>query len=243
MTEQIHLISTIKRQLRQQGKTYRDLAIELGLSEPSIKRLLSSGQLSVDRLIQVSHFLGFTLAEIAQEAALSQSRLRTLSEAQEKELVSDPKLLLVAACVLNHWGLLDIVRAYRLSETECLKRLLKLDKLHLINLLPGNRIRLNVSRDFEWLANGPIRRYFREEGLSDFLNGAFSQNDETLTFTHAMLTESATIKMQAELAKLRQRFSELHDESLSAPLAKRRGTGVLLAMREWEPVGFTALRR
>lgn len=73
--------------------------------------------------------------------------LHTLSEAQEKELVSDEKLLLVAVC-LNQWEIADIVRAYRLSEAECIQCLVKLDRLRLITLLPGNRIRLNVARDF-----------------------------------------------------------------------------------------------
>lgn len=58
-----------------------------------------------------------------------------------------------------------------------------------------------------------------------------------------MLTESAPARMQAELRRLRQKFTELHEESLAAPLAKRRGGGLLLAMGEWEPAGFTKLRR
>jgi hypothetical protein len=49
--------------------------------------------------------------------------------------------------------------------------------------------------------------------------------------------------MQAELRKLRQKFAELHEESLAEPLDKRRGTGMLLAMREWEIRAFVELRR
>jgi hypothetical protein len=58
-----------------------------------------------------------------------------------------------------------------------------------------------------------------------------------------MLTESARAKLQQELRQLRSRFAQLHDESLAAPLAQRRGTGLLLALREWEPAGFASLRR
>lgn len=58
-----------------------------------------------------------------------------------------------------------------------------------------------------------------------------------------MLTADASTQFQAELRRLRQKFSELHQESLSAPLAQRRGIGLLMALREWEPVGFAALRR
>ena len=130
-----------------------------------------------------------------------------------------------------------------MTEAECIGRLLKLDRLRLIQLLPGNRIRLNVTRDFDWRPNGPIRTFFKKRGLGDFLDSGFVQVDEVLSFSHAMLTEPAVEKMKAEMRKLRQKFAELHEESLSAPLSKRTGTGMLLAMREWELDAFTALRR
>src|ERR1035438_2925863 len=108
MTETSQLISTIKQQLKSQGLTYRDVASALKLSEPSVKRLFASGRFTVDRLVQISNFLGFTLAELSKEAMDGQPRLRTLTEKQERELVSDPKQLLVAVCALNHWSLAEI---------------------------------------------------------------------------------------------------------------------------------------
>ena len=243
MSEVNQLLTTIKRQLKLQGKTYRDVAAALALSEASVKRLLTSDTLGVDRLVQVANLLGFTLAELAQEAAARDARVRTLTPAQEKELVLDTRMLLVAVCALNHWTLQDMLAVYDLSETECLQRLLHLDRLRLIALMPGNRIRLNVARDFDWLDNGPIRQYFRAEGLDDFLDSPFGRADESLTFAHGMLTESALARLQADVRQLRARFAELHEESLASPLPKRRGSGLLLALREWEPAAFTALRR
>lgn len=242
MAEIEQLVSTLKRQLRKQGKTYKEVAAELNLSEPSVKRLFASGKFGLDRLVQIANFLGFTLAELAQEAVANAQRLHNLSLAQEKELVSDTKLLLVAACALNHWTFNDIVGTYRLTQAECLKKLLHLDRLRLISLMPGNRIRLNVARDFDWIAHGPIKQYFREQGLHDFLDGTFTDDDEAMIFSHGMLTEAAIAKIQVEIRQLRQRFAELHEESLASPLPKRRGTGLLMALREWEPSEFTKLR-
>lgn len=242
MSELDQLVATLKRRLKQQGLTYRDLATALGLSEASVKRLFASRRFTLERLLEIGNLLGFTLAELAQEAAQSNSRLHTLSESQERELVSDEKLLLVTVCVLNHWSLADILSLYRLTEAECIRCLARLDRLRLIQLLPGNRVRLNVARDFDWLPGGPIRSFFRSQGLGDFLRSDFEGADEAMTFTHGMLTESALAKLQAEIRKLRQRFAELHEESLAAPLAKRRGTALLLAMRRWEPAAFTRLR-
>ena len=243
MTEADQLISTLKKQLKSQGMTYRDVARALKLSEPSVKRLFASGRFTVERLVQVSNLLGFTLAELSREALASRMRLSTLTEKQEREVVSDPKLLVIAVCALNHWTMDEIVELYKVSVPECIKYLLQLDKLRIIDLLPGNRIRLNVARDFDWLPSGPIRQYFRSNGLNDFLKSDFSRTDEAMTFVHGMFTDQALAQITDELRRLRQKFAELHEESLSAPLSKRRGIGLLLAMRGWEPTDFSRLRR
>jgi len=242
MSELDRLVGTLKQRLKSQGITYRELATRLGLSEASVKRMFATRRFSLDRLLEISHLLGFSLAELAQEAALSGTRLHTLSEVQERELVSDEKLLLVAVCVLNHWTFDEILAVYRLGEAECIQRLARLDRLRLLDLLPGNRVRLNVARDFDWLPAGPIRSFFRRQGLGDFLHSDFAAADEVMAFSHGMLTESALAKLQAEIRTLRRRFAELHEESLAAPLAKRHGTGMLLALREWELGAFTRLR-
>lgn len=243
MNEIRQLVRTLKRRLKIQGMTYRDLGQALDLSEASVKRLFASERFSLDRVVEIAHLLGYTLAEIAQEAAVAEQRLHTLTAAQEKELVSDAKLLLVAVCALNQWETGDIVARYQISEAECIQRLVRLDRLRLITLLPGNRIRLNVARDFDWLPRGPIRTYFREHGMHDFLSSEFAGENAVMAFSHAMLTDAAVAKMHAEMRKLRQKFAELHEESLASPLPKRHGTGMLIALREWEIVAFSELRR
>ena len=238
------LVKTIKKHLKAQGFAYRELALALNLSEPSVKRMFASQRFTLDRLVEISHFLGFTLAELAHEAVVSENLVHTLSEKQEAELVSDDRLLLVAICSLNHWTINDIVSAYRLTEAECIQRLIQLERLRLIALLPGNRVRLNVARDFDWRIKGPIRQFFRKQGgLHDFLDSDFAQSDEAMGFSHAMLTDSAIDKLLSDLRQLRQHFAELHGDSLSVPLSKRRGVGLLMAIREWEIEAFRKLRR
>jgi transcriptional regulator with XRE-family HTH domain len=243
MSETVHLVATIKKKLKNQGITYRDLAQKLDLSEPSIKRILTSGRLTIDRLLQISNLLGYTLAELTKEATSEQPRLTTLTEKQEREVVSDSKLLIVAVCALNQWTLEEMLAYYQLTKTECIKYLLQLDKLRIIDLLPNNRIRINVSRDFDWLPLGPIKQYFQSRGIYDFLESNFTQEDEVMAFVHGMFSDQACLQIQDELRRLRLKFAELHEESLSVPLDKRSGMGLLFATRKWEPIDFRKLRR
>ncbi|MBL8516123.1 MAG: helix-turn-helix transcriptional regulator [Betaproteobacteria bacterium] len=243
MGELDQIIAAAKAELKARGLTYRDVAPRMGLSEASVKRLFASRRFTAERLIQVANLLGLTLAELAERADQSQRRIRRLTEAQERELVSSHKLILVAACVLNHWRLADITGTYRISETEAIRMLVKLDRLGLIALQPGNRIRLNVAQDFEWLPDGPIRRFFRSHWLADFHDSDFSREEEEAVFLHGMLTPVALAALREDIRRLRQRFAEHVADSLKAPRAQRAGTGLMLSMREWEPQEFTALRR
>ncbi|MPQ66607.1 MULTISPECIES: helix-turn-helix transcriptional regulator [unclassified Pseudomonas] len=243
MTPITQLIATIKQRLKSAGMTYRDVAQALDLSEPSVKRLLASGRLTVERLAQFCDLLGLTMAELLQESEASAPRLQMLTHEQEAQLVSNEKLLLVVVCALNQWSLEDMVSAYHLSKAECIKHLLVLERMGLADLKPGNRIRLLVARDFDWLPDGPIRHFFVQQGLPDFMASRFDLADETLDFAHGMLTKAAYVQLQVEMHRLRGKLAALHSESLSAPLSEKRGTALLLAMRVWEPRVFRKLKR
>jgi len=243
MDEVTQTIGTVKRLLKAQGLTYRDVASALELSEASVKRVFSEESFTVERLARIAHLLGFTLAELLAEAAAQVPPLRFLTAEQEAKVVGDGKLLLVTVCALNRWTLTEIVEVYRLNRAECLKQLLVLDRMGLIELLPGDRIRPLVARDFDWLPDGPIRRYFMENALDDFLDSDFNQPEEALEFAQGLVTEAALAQLRLELRRLRSRMAALHEESMAAPLEQRRGIGVMLALRRWEPEGFKKLRR
>ncbi|GAA5785950.1 helix-turn-helix domain-containing protein [Chitiniphilus shinanonensis] len=241
MREVDELLVALKRHLRQRGLTYRALAPQLGLSEASVKRLFANGRLTVERLAEICRLADLTVAELAL-AAQAGHEVSRLSTAQEAELVADELLLLVAVCVLNHWQATDILAHYRLDEPQLVLRLTRLDRLGLIALLPGNRIRLAVARDFDWLPDGPIRRYFREHAEDDFLADGFA-DEACFFFSHGMLTPAARERLVGQLAELRREFAAQHQASLPQPLGQRRGHGLLVALREWEPSAFAKYRR
>jgi hypothetical protein len=132
---------------------------------------------------------------------------------------------------------------YRLSKAEVVTQLLRLDRLQLIALLPENRVRLKVARDFGWLPDGPIQRFFRERVQTDFLDANFEYAGELLRFQYAMLTPAANLRFQQRLLRLVQEFTEFHKDCVGAPADERYGTSLLVAMRPWELAAFDSLRR
>jgi hypothetical protein len=100
---------------------------------------------------------GFTeLLTLANNAVL---KVQTLTVAQERNIVENPKLLLVGVCIINGFSFADIMHKYQFTEPELIGLFVQLDTLQIIELLPENRYHLKISSDFHWQHNGPIQRF------------------------------------------------------------------------------------
>lgn len=243
MRESELVIDTLKAELRKQGRTYQDLTEVLDLSHASIKRLFADCDFTLERLEAICKFLGLDMAELFRLADKKQARLNRLTVEQEQQLVGDTKLLCVAHALLNRWPLEEVLATYALTEHEAIRLLAKLDKLKLIELLPGNRYKLLVSRKFQWLPNGPIQQFFEKQLQADFFASSFNQSGERRLFHSANLSRGSIDKLERVLAKVADEINELHLADEALPPAQRIGMSVVLAMRPWEAKPFKALRR
>lgn len=243
MTQTTALLRTLKRALKAHGITYAQVGLALNLSEASVKRQFSGQRFTLERLERIAALLGCDFADLIQLMQAEAPVVRHLTAAQEAELVADMRLLLVAICMLNHWRFEDVLATYALDEHEGLRLLVRLDRLGLIELLPGNRVRLKVARDFHWLPDGPIERFFRAQVKDDFFRVRFEGPGELLLFANGMLSRSANAQLQQRLRRVAAEFADLHAADASLPLSERFGTSLLLALRPWELAAFEALRR
>jgi len=128
----------------------------------------------------------------------------------------------------------QIVERYRLTEAETTRCLARLDRLGIIELLPGNRIKLLIDEHFEWLRNGPIERFYEEQIQAQFLHARFDAEVELRQFQFGLLGEGASRSMIKKLRDLAREFTELHRADTKLPLNQRYSMGLLIAMRPWE---------
>ena len=243
MSTTADLVLALKKELKAAHMTYADLARKLDMAESSVKRMLAKGDMSLSRIDAICRALKLDFAELARRVADAQPLLAELTQAQEKAVVADKKLLLVAICVLSQWTLEQITGNYRLSEAECIKYLAQLDRIGIIELRPLNRYRLKLAKTFRWRPHGPVMNYFREHALLDYYSGGFDGHGEGLLLVHGSISRALAPCFVERLQRVAQDFAQQHqaDQKLSA--AAREGYTLVLAMRSWEFEAFATLRR
>lgn len=234
------LIATIKQELKIRSLGYRDVAQALGVSENSIKIRFSTQRLSYAHIATIAELLGLTMSELMLK--MERPKPWKLTAALENNLLSNMRRLLVLVRIQNDWTVDDIVETYDLTRAECIKYLLELQKLELIELLPNERVRKLHPLTTIFAHDGPFQRHVIHHA-PDFFDHPFDDELASFNVLNGMLS-SATIKQfQEELRALRQRFMELHEESRFVPLHDRHSFVMLLSGREWELPEFAAMRK
>ena len=237
------LLQALRVEMRRAGLTYRALAERVGMSESSIKRVFSQGDMSLGRLSQFCQAVGVSMHDVLQQALQAAPETDRLTLEQERSLVADPVLLLVAVCCLGHWSFEQILETYRVEAAPCIAALARLDRLGLIELKPLNRYRLRVSRAFRWRPDGPVQAYFREHVVQDYFGGRFDATGETLMAVHGRLSSASAQELAQHVERLAGELSRLHQEDARLPAAARDGYTLVVGLRSWELAAFTGLRR
>ncbi|HUG22806.1 helix-turn-helix domain-containing protein [Piscinibacter sp.] len=237
------LVTALKAELKAAGITYAELATQLGMSESSIKRVFAKADMPLSRIDDVLRVLKMDFADLARQVADAQPLRRELSLEQEKAVVADRRLLLLAICCLSHWTFEQMTTTYTFSEPECIAYLVALDKLGIIELRPLNRYRLKVAKGFRWRPHGPVMAYFREHVAADYYSGGFDGDGELLMLVHGQISPSQASNFVERLQRVGQDFAQQHlaDQKLKA--AQRRPYTLVVGMRSWLFAAFRDLKR
>ncbi len=234
MARSPQLIDFLKQELRAQGVTYKTLAQQLSLSESTIKQMFSAKNFSLRRMDQICEILGIELTDLLARYDAREPKMEQLTLENERRLISDIPLLIVAYCVTNHWSMEDIMRNYDLGETECIRCLAQLDRMRMIELLPENKVKLLISKNFQWHKNGPIEQFFRTEVQARFFSGSFKSQDSLHLVKLGDLSDKSIAQIIERLNSVGELYEELSKEDRRQPFDQRFGSSMVIAIRKWE---------
>lgn len=243
MSTTADLVAALKKELKTAQMTYADLAQQLGMAESSVKRMLAKGDMPLSRIDAICRALALDFADLARHVADNQPLLRELTPEQERAVVADKKLLLMAICVLSQWTLEQVTTAYRLTEAEGIQYLAQLDRIGIIELRPANRYRLKLAKTFRWRPHGAVMNYFREHALLDYFAGGFDGPGEGVLLVHGAISRSLAPAFMERMQRVAHDFAQQHLADQKLPQSEREGYTLLLALRSWEFEAFAGMRR
>jgi transcriptional regulator with XRE-family HTH domain len=237
------LVTALKAELKAAGITYADLAEQLGMAESSIKRIFAKADMPLSRIDEVLRVLKMDFAELARQIADAQPLRRELTLEQEQAVVKDRKLLLLAICAFSQWSFEQMTTTYAVTEAECVKYLLQLDKLGIIELRPLNRYRLKVAKGFRWRPHGPVMKYFREQVADDYFSGGFDADGELLMLVHGQVSAGQAASFVERLQRVGQDFAQQHLAEQKLSPERKRSYTLVVGMRSWFFGAFQDLKR
>ncbi len=238
-----YLFSSLKNQLRKNRVTYLDVANALHLSEASVKRMFSHKNMSLSRFDQVLKLINMDFTDLVKVAEEQIPYISRLTESQERELVSDTQLLLVAIAIRNQLSIEEIVIRYDVELSHCRALLQKLQALGLIEIKQNDLVKLRISRQFQWIPNGPIEQFFRTNTLAEFFDSAFDKTEENLAVAHGMLSKKSNERIRELSDRLITEFYSLYEQDVKRPNSERVGTTLIAAVRPLELSVFKKMRR
>lgn len=243
MSQLSEVCSILKSTLKQQNITYKMLAERLTMSEANVKRMFSLKQFSLVRLEEICQVAGLSLSDLFLLVESQKQKLIHLTSEQEQELIDNPKLFLVAACVRDGWRFDEIILHYQIDQFECIQLMAKLDRLRIIQLLPDNQYKMLISQNFQWLPNGPLEKFMEKNGINKFMASSFVGENSFRFYIRGTYSQTSIDIIERKLSQLKKEVALLNQEDALLPLEKRQHIGLLLAMRPWELPQFKALRR
>jgi len=243
MSQTNKIILTLKKTLKVKGLKYVDVAKHLHISESSIKRQFTHGDISLNRLEKICELVNMEISDLLELVQIENMQVEQLTISQERKIVSDTKLMLVTVSVMNQLTFDEIYQLYNFEKPELIKLLLQLEKIHLIQLNPNNKIKALISRTFQWQKNGPIQKYFENHIQDDFFNCQFNHLGELRIVINGMISTSSNQVMQKKIKQLVQNFSDFAYKDQNISFDRRYGSTMVIAIRPWELSEFAMYRR
>jgi hypothetical protein len=238
-TEQALLLSELKRVLKERNIRYRDIAVLLGTSETTVKRHLAGRGLALSTLEAICAIAGIRLFDLAEMAAQRRStKQRALTAGQEQALADDLFTAFLFLLLRYDWSPAEIQQEFGLGEPELVLRLRKLERLRLLDLYPGNRVKLLTVRYPDWQFGGPLRRVIDLSIRSHFEKMDFHDPRATWELETVKLSAGSIAQLRTMIAALTQRTRELAAEDHTLAADQLEWFSLLCAARPIDPRVF-----
>ena len=231
------LINTLKKALKLKGITYPKLAKMLDISEATIGRNFSEGNFSLKRFIKICSLIGVSIEDLIQMGEKEEPTIQITYTLEQEHLLAKNKNYLVFMDLLTLGNTPNqIAKDYGLDEGILIKILSGLEKVGLIEWLPGNKAKLTPPHILQFIRNGPCEKAYTRDYIYDFLEGSFEGENELVFMGWMQLSAQQQQKL---LTSFKEQIREVKKDLKISHLldVPKDPCGLVLAFKPWAPSG------
>ena len=137
--------------MKAKNETYESLAKQLSMSSSGLKKLFAAKDCSLNKLVAICSVLNIDINELLKSSETIKSTEINFSKVQEDFFIKNPNHFYFFWELIDNDMSLDKLRSlYGLNEISIKRYLMDLDKMGLIELHPGDKIKHAYSGKTHW---------------------------------------------------------------------------------------------
>ncbi len=209
----------------------------LDISDATVKRTFSIGSFSLERFLKIGDLIDLSFQDLAQLEEQTENKIQFYYTREQEEFLARPEninhFLLYES--LNYlMSLEDVVEEFGISKDHLVKLLSGLEKIGLIERLPGNKLKKVSLYPINWIRDGVLDRAYRGAILDDFFEPFKESIDDFLSMDMIYMSGESRKKWESKLKEisLEMKKEMYREQILGIP---HDSLGVVIGVRRYVP--------
>ncbi len=219
--------------------SYAEVADELNISEPTVKRLMTQSKMSVSQFEDLCNVLGVSPLEVLSSSIEEPSGFTQLSPDQEDFLYTHPKLDYIFLRLMFGFTIEDIISELGLSKREANHALRQLELYKLIKINKNRKVRVLKKGPFKWRENGPFHLHTKIPFFKSLIK-YFAKHVENkrpnyfLSGFELYLTDENHKRLQSDIDELIEKYKKATrlDQSIF-PISQLKPYSVIIGLDQY----------
>lgn len=212
-------LQLIKDRLKAKDISYRDLAEHMDVSVVTVKRLLNSSDISMERLMTLAEMVDCTLSELLSKAENNPQPHHVFSPKQDEYFDRYPNLMHYFFELFNLGKTpQEIAKSYKLNKTSTYLYLRALENIELVKLLPEDKVQFLIRPPAGFADDSRVLRKQlvshiekTHHVIMNMDSDSKNRRDYFMLVKPLHLSSALYDRMLTELSKIIDRFSEISE--------------------------------
>ena len=236
------IFTTLQHHLEAQVNGIKHMSEQLQISEEALQHIFTTQDCSFKMLENMCQIAGYKLEELFVNMPKEPQFIEYLTQQNEIELLSNKKLFAVAVCATYLMSFKEILEKVRVHKVELKILLERLQSMGMVKLLPGNELKLTISKKFSWIPDGPIMNLIRREAVNYF-DYSFEDPMDLINTFNVLITPAAHEELKAKLIQIAKEYRIQMLREASLPAKDKIQVSFCIAARSWLPGSIQSMIR